>query len=477
MLLLMVHTIFSSQPPASQPDHVAEALAAPKSASAARRRQPPRLKAQQLSAEALVRELSRAARKGQQTYMLRLLLHHADQLNSVHLFLALEALAQVAPSSSAAAASLAAAAAAGPPGGPAAAAADAGRGAPAQRAQFAQRPRRQPVLIDTYRAMREVALELVAGEHVRGEAALGAACSLLHTSAAMRQPLAPAEQAVLESLAVAGLAEAHWRDLEAIVLAYAELGLQAEAELREAAASAAERLLPAANSRQLRAVLPAWQRCGWPVTNALASAAELAALTCLHNAVGTIMIHSQDASTSSSSSGAGGGDSSSSSSGWGGGDGSRESGSAARHGRPGDPWDSVTPHGQRSLTSLARVAARICEAFALAEWPLGPSLADDLRVALPFCVPAVSPALSGRLLASCLRLGLLPDPSLAAAFMQGAARQLPAAAPADAAGLIARLLPALALQVGRGPEPGQRRACHVLLGSTKLPSRSCLVRP
>ncbi|KAL4420488.1 hypothetical protein ABPG75_010144 [Micractinium tetrahymenae] len=465
--------VCAASPHAAQSERVAAALAAPQAAAAAQRRQPRHPRPKQLSPEALVRELSRAARMGQHTYLLRLLLHHAEQLNSVHLFLALEALAQEPPQSSsraaggpaaaaAAAAGPAAAAAAAAAAGPAAAAAAAGDPAAAvAAAQRPRRPRRQPVLVDTFRSMREVALEVVFGEQMDGEAALSAACSLLRTSAAMRQPLGPGEQAVPEALAVAGLAEATCGDLEVLVLAYDELGLQAGSELQEAAAAAAERLLPAANARQLRAILPAWQRCGWPVTHGMASAAELAALTCLHNAVSTIMIGSDDADSSSSgsrsgsSSGGGGGRTSSSAS-------SSSSSSEEVYG-PGDPWRGVTPQGRQNLTSLARVAARLCEAFALAEWPLGPALTDDLRVTLPFCVPAVKLGLSGRLLACCLRLGLLPDPGLAAAFLQGAARQLQAAAPEDAAGFVARLLAALALQGWRceAAPPEQQQAAQL----------------
>ena len=212
---------------------------------------------------------------------------------------------------------------------------------------------------------------------------------LLQASADLQLPLTAAEQAAVEEAAVRGWEEARMADLHLIATAYDALGMQPGRDNGMAAQlqQAGDWLLQAALPRQLAETMAAWAGRRWPVSPAMAAAAEHRALQLL------------------------------------------------------EPVEA---------TSASAVILAL-EGFEAGQglFRLSPRLATSMRAAVLHHLPDASAEFASLALSACRKLRLLPDEHLLAAFLEAAPRVLPVESDVAHA-FVPRLLMALQMQVGAG---------------------------
>ena len=210
---------------------------------------------------------------------------------------------------------------------------------------------------------------------------------LLRASADLQLPLSRAEQAAVEEAAVRGWEEARMADLHMIAAAYDALGMQPGRDNGMAAQlqQAGEWLLQAALPRQLAETMAAWAGRRWPVSPAMAAAAEHRALQLL------------------------------------------------------EPVESTA----------ASAVVLALEGFVAGQglFRLSPRLATAMRTAVLHHLPEASAEFASLALSACRKLRLLPDEHLLAAFIEAAPQVLPVNSDVAHA-YVPRLLMALHMQVG-----------------------------
>lgn len=210
---------------------------------------------------------------------------------------------------------------------------------------------------------------------------------LLQASADLQLPLTAAEQAAVEEAAVRGWEEARMADLHLIATAYDALGMQPGRDNGMAAQlqQAGEWLLQAALPRQLAETMAAWAGRRWPMSPAMAAAAEHRALQLL------------------------------------------------------EPVEA---------TSASAVILAL-EGFVAGQglFRLSPRLSTAMRAAVLHHLPDASAEFASLALSTCRKLRLLPDEHLLAAFLEAAPRVLPVESDVAHA-FVPRLLMALQMQVG-----------------------------
>lgn len=211
---------------------------------------------------------------------------------------------------------------------------------------------------------------------------------LLQASADLQLPLSRAEQAAVEAAAVRGWDEARMADLHLFATAYDALDMQPGRDSSMAAQlqQAGEWLLQAALPRQLAETMAAWAGRRWPVSPAMAAAAEHRALQLL------------------------------------------------------EPVEATAASGV--ILAL--------EGFVAGQglFRLSPRLATAMRAAVLHHLPEASAEFVSLALSASRKLRLLPDEHLLAAFVEAAPRVLPVDSELAYA-YVPRLLMALHLQVGR----------------------------
>lgn len=211
---------------------------------------------------------------------------------------------------------------------------------------------------------------------------------LLQASADLQLPLSRAEQAAVEAAAVRGWDEARMADLHLFTTAYDALDMQPGRDSGMAAQlqQAGEWLLQAALPRQLAETMAAWAGRRWPVSPAMAAAAEHRALQLL------------------------------------------------------EPVEATAASGV--ILAL--------EGFVAGQglFRLSPRLATAMRAAVLHHLPEASAEFVSLALSASRKLRLLPDEHLLAAFVEAAPRVLPVDSELAYA-YVPRLLMALHLQVGR----------------------------